>query len=490
MTATLLVLETRIADLIANMPGLSVTVRFQQAPQAAVVLSAAVVDALADATGEALRNVQRHSGVREAEIVIDRRGRGVRLEVRDRGTSAAHAVEGFGIGSSIRERLEDVGGIGTVDFGPRGTTVRLQWPSPGRQSLQAELDQALEGSRAASGSARTIPSIGVIVLLAQLYLAARHIPSGEHILIQTGIVAVLSGAMIWVVRLTDGGTLRLWQFALISQLCPALALWGVWLNGEGALTDFRSWQVGFVATVLTLLAFFVPPRLVVWLVVPLPVGTALLTWWDPTVTAWESAGAWNSYSFPLVGGLFGFLLRWAYERVNDQRRALAAARVDEARVTLLQAARERHLARTEREIVPWLRSIGEGAGAIDEVVREKAALLGASARDDLYVPEVFDDRLRGLANDFRRRGGRLDVRPGTGADGHAEQASRTIATLLLCVAHAERVIITPSDLGGLRAVINPGLDPEQIGELLRVLPRPSQLESDEFSTVLLWHEMP
>ena len=70
------------------------------------------------------------------------------------------------------------------------------------------------------------------------------------------------------------------------------------------------------------------------------------------------------------------------------------------------------------------------------------------------------------------------------------QASRTIATLLLCVAHAERVIITPSDLGGLRAVINPGLDPEQIGELLRVLPRPSQLESDEFSTVLLWHEMP
>jgi two-component system, NarL family, sensor kinase len=91
-------------------------------------LPAAVEVAAYRITLEAMTNVARHAGARQARVRIDI-GDAVRIEVSDDGDGLPSAVHaGVGI-ASMRERAVELGGVCTVEPGePRGTIVRASIP--------------------------------------------------------------------------------------------------------------------------------------------------------------------------------------------------------------------------------------------------------------------------------------------------------------------------------------------------------------------------
>jgi hypothetical protein len=105
-----------------------------------VDVPARVAAGLADAAGEALTNVRRHSGVADVEVAVRVDGRTVSVTVEDRGVgfdaSSTSAETGsgssrLGIRRSILGRMADLGGQARIASAPgRGTSVRLAWPVP------------------------------------------------------------------------------------------------------------------------------------------------------------------------------------------------------------------------------------------------------------------------------------------------------------------------------------------------------------------------
>lgn len=92
--------------------------------------------ALTDSIYEALTNVVKHSGRREAWVTIVGAGRpegeGVIVTITDQGAGFDPAARrsGRGIDHSLRARMSDVGGSASVDSEPgQGTTVELRWPT-------------------------------------------------------------------------------------------------------------------------------------------------------------------------------------------------------------------------------------------------------------------------------------------------------------------------------------------------------------------------
>lgn len=88
--------------------------------------------AIRGAVGEALRNVERHSGVTRARVSAERSAGVLTVEIADggRGFSPAHVPDTrHGIRVSIVDRMAAVGGIAEVKSARgRGTRIRLRWP--------------------------------------------------------------------------------------------------------------------------------------------------------------------------------------------------------------------------------------------------------------------------------------------------------------------------------------------------------------------------
>jgi signal transduction histidine kinase len=127
-------LDDRLVDVesslrsVAEQSPLEVDARWDAVP----LLPVPVTLALVRAVREAMSNVERHAGVREAGLRVEAAANGLTVTVTDRG-------RGFdprevpehrrGIRGSLVERMAAVGGRATVDSRPGGgTTVELAWP--------------------------------------------------------------------------------------------------------------------------------------------------------------------------------------------------------------------------------------------------------------------------------------------------------------------------------------------------------------------------
>lgn len=90
-----------------------------------------VVDALRDATREALNNIVKHAGVDEAWVTVTRESGVLRVTVVDRGHGfdLVAVPPGFGFRNSVVDRVAEVGGRVRVSSEPgAGTCVELAWP--------------------------------------------------------------------------------------------------------------------------------------------------------------------------------------------------------------------------------------------------------------------------------------------------------------------------------------------------------------------------
>lgn len=98
-------------------------------------LPAPALTALDGAVGEVLENVRRHAGTGSAQLRLRARDGGVRIEITDDGGGfdpAAVPRGRTGLRTSVADRMAGAGGRATVASAPgRGTTVTLEWPTPG-----------------------------------------------------------------------------------------------------------------------------------------------------------------------------------------------------------------------------------------------------------------------------------------------------------------------------------------------------------------------
>jgi signal transduction histidine kinase len=100
----------------------------------AVLVSAAVAEALAAAVSEALENVVRHAGTGRAAVLLAERPGAVLVTITDDGrgfdqAAVANSGRGFGLREDLAGRMTAVGGSVTVRSSPgAGTAVEVEWP--------------------------------------------------------------------------------------------------------------------------------------------------------------------------------------------------------------------------------------------------------------------------------------------------------------------------------------------------------------------------
>ncbi|MFF0574776.1 sensor histidine kinase [Streptosporangium saharense] len=138
-TGTAVRLEESLAGVVTRASGLGLRVRYAAASLPERV-PGAVVSALADASQEALNNVVLHSATKEAWLTVigedepeNVPGHRVTVRVVDRGRGfdPASTAPGFGLTSSVAERMREVGGHAAVlSAEGEGTCVELVWPAP------------------------------------------------------------------------------------------------------------------------------------------------------------------------------------------------------------------------------------------------------------------------------------------------------------------------------------------------------------------------
>ena len=90
------------------------------------------IDALIDASREALTNIRKHAKVTHVVLTVRDLGHGVEITVEDSGAGfdPAAVQRGFGVAHSIHDRIEAIGGTSVLDSAPdRGTRVTLWAPS-------------------------------------------------------------------------------------------------------------------------------------------------------------------------------------------------------------------------------------------------------------------------------------------------------------------------------------------------------------------------
>jgi signal transduction histidine kinase len=100
---------------------------------APVTLPSGVADQLVACVGEALRNVERHAGTDQAEVIVTGGAGWAVVEITDRGRGfdpAATPPSRRGIRESITGRMLAAGGRATIASRPgAGTTVTVSWPA-------------------------------------------------------------------------------------------------------------------------------------------------------------------------------------------------------------------------------------------------------------------------------------------------------------------------------------------------------------------------
>jgi signal transduction histidine kinase len=124
-------LDARLSEVITAAESLGLRVHYLHDPLPAD-LPRGAVDGIADASREALNNVLTHSGTTEAWLTAtwDSEVLLVRVVDRGRGFDENSVVLGFGIRSSIVERMHEAGGEATLSaMVHNGVCVDLVWPS-------------------------------------------------------------------------------------------------------------------------------------------------------------------------------------------------------------------------------------------------------------------------------------------------------------------------------------------------------------------------
>lgn len=414
-------------------------------------LPEAVREAVLGAAGEALRNVARHSGQRQATVTVVRRPTALRVRVEDGGAGLSGA-QGVGIRVAILGRLESIGGTARVTGSPGGgTVVELAW----RARLVARLlglTSDLEGVvRAAVGDPGGVAR-QVAAVLAATYVTAGILLSREHPApTWSWVAAALLVAL--VLLLTTAMSRGAPHPALLVPVAVVPA-------GVVALVDgpAQVWLVGCAVLPALAVAWVVPGRML--LVLLAPSGAVLLARGLPELLV-----------LPLLDALAVALAVTVCRRAG--RVLTAPARPE---VTAHAAALSAALGPILRPVVVALRTVGTP----DAPTEPAPALLAQAVRDCLYLPGPGHEELRTAIDRLRRDGVHVDT-----IITDLPPATRTLAAALTTAGSTGASQVTVSgNPDEVTVVAVPGPGPELAERLPRLLPVAWRVDADPEAAVL------
>lgn len=414
-------------------------------------LPEAVREAMLGAAGEALRNVARHSGQRQATVTVVRRPTSLRVRVEDSGAGLS-GTEGVGIRVAILGRLESIGGTARVTGAPgAGTVVELAW----RARLLARLlgvtpdpDRLVRAAVDDPGrAARQVGAILAATYVAAGLLLARAQPAPDWSWAGAALLVALALGLATAIGRGAPHPALLVPVAVVPVGVAAL------VEGTGP-----AWLVALAALPALAVAWVLSGRLL--LVLLAPAAGVLLARGLPELLALPAGAA-------LAVAVAVAACRHAGRVLTEPARP---------EVTAHAAALSAALGPILRPVVVALRTVGT-----PEAPTEPApALLAQAVRDCLYLPGPGHEALRTEIDLLRRRGVHVDT-----IITDLPPATRTLAAALGTAGGTGASQVTVS--GGadeVTIVAVPGPGPELAERLPRLLPVAWRVEADPEAAVL------
>lgn len=375
-----------VEDLIAEDPALPSArgiVRGQAEP-----LPSTVAIAIQAAAHEALANVARHAQAGNCHVEVRQEGSGVRVDVIDDGRGfdlTRRPVGRLGIGRSIIQRMDDVGGQAhTVSEPGRGTRVTLQWPAATDESQEAQWLEAPEMLTRARLTSAAWPGLITSAVLSVVAGSALH---PAWFAISMGLLLTHVGTLCAVELdhrpLSDVKSGALLGAAVLGWLLNLL------LVPEPPAIDFMLWMAWGSSTVVHLMVLSMPPSRGRWVVgfwLVFQTGTFLLQYhdfgemWELSSTITAGAGDPAITLLAIAVATRVVAQEAAAARVGTQLR-LAAARLQ------LESQLDHYWSsRVTQEALPLLESVAAGKmDPTDPQVAARAQAMEAALRDELVL---------------------------------------------------------------------------------------------------------
>lgn len=409
-----------------------------------------VVTAIGGAVAEALRNVERHSGVREAVITVMSAPGGVEVDVRDEGAGfdTTRMTGPLGFDSSILGRLMEVGGSATVVSSPgNGTTVKICWVVAHRDDFH-DLSQRMAGL--AGTRTRLMIGAGLPMLAYTMAQAALN----RQLLADPAVAVLVVGfsSVIIVAALLWGRTRpipALMSFGLIVTALATTTAGGLGLKA-GTSVEVAYFAAGAAAPALALLAFFRPHwESLVASIMATAAAVVMVHRMDP---GWDTMGrALPAVTSNLVAVVAVLLARLTIDRASrsvlwdeEMERQAESAR---AQLTIGRQVMADRLGRVRDWVLPFLAGVARGnPDPADPAVRQRAAVLEAAVRDDIRLGAAIDERARTLIADARSTGRQVEINaePEAAATLPPRLVSRLLIAALDCGDPPRRVVLTIS----------------------------------------------
>jgi len=386
----------------------------QIVPSGAPDLPGAVVSAIAGATAEALRNVERHAGTRAALITVRALTNGVEVQIVDTGKGFDPAASSALLGrrESILGRLHDVGGTAVIRSAPgAGTTVGLAWSMstlPENQVKGSGRLADLAGTRVRMISGCALPCMALTVSLAVLnqHRLDEPVPALTAVAV---MAAVVVGSVLWIRQHPISGALSF--FLIITSLVATIV--GGWYLTAGGAVELAYFAAGAGAPALALVAFCRPQWESIVGVLAVTAGAAAMVVRmdpDPAVIA-RSLPAIASNLLAVTAVL---AVRWTTDRMSNavlwneemERQAGSAG----AQLAVGRQVLADRLSRVREWVMPLLNLVAAGRfDPADPAVKRQAAVLEAAVRDDIRLGTAIDDRARGLIARSRSGGHHVEI---------------------------------------------------------------------------------
>lgn len=375
--------------------------------------------AVLEAVNEALTNVARHSGQRQAEVRGELSPTSARLQITDRGRGFAAGPDdwGDGVRLSIVRRMRVVGGSADVHSLPgQGTTVSLRWragtPAPVGDPTEWQLRTFVP-----------LITLGVLVAVLNVVMGFGQLRASRWPALGVAAVAVI--AALTVVSMAITPSRWNWSPAVLVGAGTATVL-AMTAPVDGG-SDWRYWYLGALTVPVGAFAYRFRRGAGGWaaaaFTLPVMVVDGLRGW---PVWACLTGPIPVMIGAAVSGGLLRVALDRAWRQVQQASAGEATARLD------LTVEQERARAAAERvgvladTVGPALTLIATAEALSVEQIR-RLALIEAATRDHLAAPELLDAELVRSVQAARRRGVRVDLvvpdRPGTDAAADQEVSS-------------------------------------------------------------------
>ncbi len=420
-----------------------------------------VCDAVVAAALEALRNVERHSGVGAATVTVRGQGLGVRVTVSDdgKGWDPRGPHGRFGVRRSIEERLTEVGATVVIRGAPgQGVTVDMSWrPLP---DLDGTHDKQLAGGLLRPAMTQLVvamfPSLGWVLLACALNASALQRP---------WVAWTLSVGAVGLAALEMPRGLRA---GLSRSRAQALLLVALALSVSNGLLlapdDFNArhyWLAGPCVTFILYVILLRPPREAVPLAMLTGAAPAFIILSHHPTPSQMGAMVGCLVSAPVVL-VVGFGLRYVIDglagRVANTVRANAFMTSRQIAAQDTRAQIREAVAVLRDTATPLLSGVRDGTiDATAERTRESAQRLEASLRDELMLKDV--PHIRRSVYFARENGWRVRVKIHGRVSSVVEaRMATTIARVVDVVAAGGSMEVTITDagaVGGSSLVVTP-----------------------------------